>query len=146
MTGDEADVREKYVAPKMKRTALKDLPSEMRGELVRLVSEMAAGMEPAGDCRVVLDLEGRFKEVSKEFCGLVGYEQRELLGKRIDDITASRTVDIPGYLGAVVNFGQFRSLWMFAAREGRAILARGDWKLLPDMSMEVRFEALPSPG
>ncbi len=59
MTGDEADVREKYVAPKMKRTALNDLPSEMQGELVRLVSEMTAGMEPAGDCRVVLrGLEG----------------------------------------------------------------------------------------
>jgi PAS domain S-box-containing protein len=103
---------------------------------------------PAGrsndEFRIVLSLEGRFKAVSDEFCGMVGYEQGQLLGKRIDDVTASRTTHIPQHLGAVVHFGHFHCLWMFVHRDGHAVLVRSDWELLPDLSMEVYCGLFPA--
>jgi hypothetical protein len=90
-----------------------------------------------GGCRVLLTLDGRFKQVSQEFSGLIDYEQKELIGERIDDVTASGAVHIPQHLGVVVHFGQFHSLWMFVGREGQAIVARCDWELLGDASIAI---------
>jgi PAS domain S-box-containing protein len=95
-------------------------------------------------CRMLLSLQGRFKYISEEFCGLIGYEQKELIGKCIDDITAARTVRVSQHLGAVLHFGQFHSLWMFVAREGRGIVARCEWELLPDMSISIFCEPVSS--
>jgi hypothetical protein len=41
-------------------------------------------------------------------------------------VTISRTANIPQHLGAVAQFGNFHCLWMFAHREGQAILVRCD--------------------
>lgn len=151
--GDETAKRKKYEAPTVTPLSLDNLSPKTRGELARLVSGSAQETQPAGgsngESRIVLSLEGRFKRISEEFCGLVGYAQDELLGKRIDEVTASRTVHIPQHLGAVVHFGQFHSLWMFVHREGRAVLVRSDWALLPDLSIEIHCEqlrGLPSGG
>jgi hypothetical protein len=73
-----------------------------------------------------------------------GYDIPELLGKRIDDFTASRSVNIPLQLGAVLHFGRFHSLWMFVHREGHAVLVRNDWALLADMSIEVFCQSIAS--
>jgi PAS domain S-box-containing protein len=95
------------------------------------------------DCGVLLNLEGEFKKVSQHFCDLVGYDVPELLGKPIDDVTASRSVNIPLHLGAVLHFGRFHGLWMFVHRRGYAILVRNHWTLLADMSIEVVCQRIP---
>lgn len=71
-----------------------------------------------------------------------------MLGKRIDEITAARTVartvDVPQHLGAVLHFGHFHCLWMFVLREGRSLLVRSNWALLSDTSMEVHCGGIPA--
>lgn len=143
---DETAKRKKYEPPTLTPISLDILSPKVRGELARAVSETTQTTQPAGRAndqfRLVLSLEGRFKQVSQEFCGLLGYAREELLGKRIDVVTAPRTVHIPQHLGAVVHFGQFHPLWMFVHRDGDTILVRSDWELLPDLSIEVRCERL----
>jgi hypothetical protein len=143
---DETAKRKKYEPPTLTPISVENLPPKIRGELARLVSETASGTQPLGgsssESRIVLSLEGRFKRVSEEFCWMIGRAQQELLGKRIDEFTSSRTVHIPQHLGAVVHFGHFQSLWMFVHRDGHAVLVRSDWALLPDMSIEIRCEQL----
>ena len=88
-------------------------------------------------CHVILSLEGKFRKVSRAFCEMVGREASELVGRPIDDITASRTVNIPQHLGVVVHFGQFQSLWLFVDRGGKGVLVQSSWELLPDLSIGV---------
>lgn len=147
MEKGEKVTRRKYESPTVTRVPFTGLSLEMRGEFGRMVSTSAS--EPARltrwdtGFRVVLDVEGRFKQVSKEFTAVLGYAEKELFGKRIDEVTASRTVRIPRHLGAVVHFGQFHCLWMFVHRDGHGVLVRSDWELLPDLSIEVFGELLP---
>jgi PAS domain S-box-containing protein len=133
---DEAAGRKKYEAPTITRVSLDSQSWKTQGT-------SAQGND---QFRIVLNREGRFQQVSEEFCGLVGYEQDQLLGKHVDDVTVSRTVNIPQHLGAVAQFGHFHCLWMFAHREGHVILVRCDCELLPDASIEVLCELLPADG
>ena len=140
MKKEEVPDGKKYEAPTVSRVSMASLPDQSWSELAGLLTESNEGSGhrlSKNDCSIILNLEGKFKWVSNEFCALVGYDQAVLLGKPIDDITASRTVNIPQHLGAVVHFGQFHNLWVFVHREGRAILARCDWKLLPDASILI---------
>jgi hypothetical protein len=57
-----------------------------------------------------------------------------------------RTANIPQHLGAVVQFGHFRCLWMFMHHDGHAILVRSGWELLPDLSMELHCGLIPGCG
>jgi PAS domain S-box-containing protein len=123
------------------------LPARLREELLSLASDAMADSPPleesGADYRIVLSVEGKFQKVSPEFCRLIGSKPSELLGKRIDDVTASETGTIPQHLGAVFHFGRFERLWMFVHREGHGILVRSHWELLPNLSMEVRCDLLP---
>src|SRR4030081_3485119 len=131
MSSDERDSRKKYEAPAVKRVALTGASERIRTELVHLLAkttrEKAALGKSNDGCRMLLSLQGRFKYISEEFCGLIGYEQKELIGKCIDDITAARTVRVSQHLGAVLHFGQFHSLWMFVAREGGGVIGGCGW-------------------
>jgi PAS domain-containing protein len=98
------------------------------------------------DCRIVLSVEGKFKRVSEGFCGMLGYQASELLGRPIDDVTVSRTVNIPQHLGVVVHFANFQSLWMFVHRNGGAILVRNTWEMLPDLSIGIVCQPLIARG
>jgi PAS domain-containing protein len=143
---DETAGRKKCEAPTVTRVPFTSLSQKAREEIAQLVSQTASEGQLARRSRdefcVVLDLEGRFIRASEVFCALVGYAQNELVGRRIDDVTASRTVHIPQHLGAVVHFGQFHCLWIFVHRDGHGVLARSDWELLADLSMEVSGELL----
>lgn len=114
------------------------LPQEVRTKLESLVWEATSGKDELGisgnDCRVLLSIEGRFKQVSQEFCRLIGYEAKEFIGKRI---AAFRTANIPQHLRAVVHFGNFHNLWMFTARVGRAMVVRCDWELFSDSTIVI---------
>jgi PAS domain-containing protein len=143
---DESVGRKKYQAPTLTRVAFTSLSEKGREEIAQLISQTASEGQLTRRSKdefcMVLDLEGRFKRASEQFCALVGYAQNELVGRPIDDVTASRTVHIPQHLGAVVHFGQFHCLWMFVHRDGHGVLVRSDWELLADLSMEVCGELL----
>jgi PAS domain-containing protein len=141
MDSDETVRRKQYEPPSVTRVTADSLPEDVRTELGCLVWEATSGKDELGisgsDCRVLLSIEGRFKQVSQEFCSLIGYEEKELIGKRIDEVTAVRTSNIPQHLGAVVHFGNFHNLWMFMGRTGRAIVVRCDWELFPDSTIVI---------
>ena len=42
--------------------------------------------------------------MSQAFCSFIGYEEKELIGKPIDEVTAFRTTNITQHLGAAVHF------------------------------------------
>jgi PAS domain-containing protein len=144
---DASGKKRKCEAATVRSVRLDRLPARLREELLSLASDAMAAVPPfeesGADCRIVLSVEGKFQKVSAEFCRLVGYDPSELLGKRIDDVTASETGPIPQHLGAVFHFGRFDRLWMFVDRGGHAILVRSHWELLPSLSMEVRCDLLP---
>ena len=145
MGKDETAGRKKYEAPTVTLATVGKLSPRVRSEVARMLSEMSEGPsfpKSNGEFRIELSLEGKFKNVSEEFCVLVGYTRNELLGRRIDEITMSRTLHIPQHLGAVLHFGCFHCLWMFARGDGRVVLVRTDWELLPDLSMEVHCAPL----
>jgi PAS domain-containing protein len=138
---DEAAGRKQYESPTITRVPLDSPSSKTQGTPGQ---ETSPGHRSNVQFRIVLNLEGRFQQVSQEFCDLVGYEPQQVLGKRIDEVTVSRTVNIPQHLGAVAQFGNFHCLWMFAHSGGQAILVRCDWEVFPDASIAVECELLPA--
>src|SRR4030081_325986 len=110
MNRDEKDARQDYEAPAIRRAALPSLSPRVQAELSLRASETIPGKDfperSNGNRFVVLSLDGTFKQAAMEFCNLIGYQENELIGKRIDTVTASQTVHIPQHLGAVVHFGQ----------------------------------------
>lgn len=131
--------KKKYSAPTLTRVTANRWEFPLREQPLPVTHALKVRTEVPGeeDCRIVLSVEGKFKKVSEDFCQMVGYQATELLGMPIDDITASRTVNIPQHLGVVVYFVNFQSLWMFVRRNGGAILVRGDWGILPDLSIGI---------
>ena len=128
--------------PSVTQVTESSLPQEVQTKLGSLVWEEAtSGKNELGisgsDCRVLLSIEGRFKQASQEFCSLIGYEEKELIGKRIDEVTAFHTANIPQHLGAVIHFGNFHNLWMFMGSTGQAIVVRCDWELFPDSTIVI---------
>jgi PAS domain S-box-containing protein len=147
---DPSQKKKKYARPMVISTKLEDLSPRMRAEAESLLSERGRRehmkAESSPDHRILLTLEGGLKEVSDEFCRLLGYERSELLGKPIDAVTASQTTGIPKHLGTVFHFGSFEGLWLFAHKNGRKILVRCRWELLPDSSIEIRSELIERIG
>lgn len=94
-------------------------------------------------CRFELSADGKFQQMSEEFSALVGFAEGALLGLPISCVTAPYTVHIAQILGVVSHLGCFHCLWLFVHREGRAILVRTDWTLLPGKLIEGSCEPLP---
>jgi len=87
-----------------------------------------------------LALDGSITKASEGFCNFVGYERKELLGKKIDTLTAKRALDVSKHLGAIYHFGWFAGLWMFICRNGKQALVHFVAAVLPDLTIEIRFE------
>lgn len=143
---DRSKSTKKYVRPKVISTKLEELSLRMRAEAEALVRDAGLGehlkVQIGPEYRILLTVDGTLKEVPNEFCRLLGYECSELLGKPIDALTVAHTASIPKHLGVVFHFGSFQGLWLFLHKDGRGILARCDWGLLPDMSIEIRSEVI----
>jgi hypothetical protein len=52
------------------------------------IPETPSGPRANVEFRIVLDLDGRFQDISEEFFELTGYKREQLLGKRNDEFTA----------------------------------------------------------
>jgi len=74
------------------------------------------------------------------FCQLVGYQRKELVGKRYDDVTAPNANDIR--LGLFSKLGYMNGLWMLVSREGTRILVRYEAWLRPDSYIEGHMEVV----
>ena len=140
--------KKKYSAPTLTRVTADRWEFPLREQPLPVTPGLKVRTEVPGgeDCRIVLSVEGKFKKVSEGFCGMLGYQETELLGRPIDDVTASRTVNIPQHLGVVVYFARFQSLWMFVHRNGGAILVRNTWEMLPDLSIGIVCQPLFAGG
>jgi PAS domain S-box-containing protein len=87
-----------------------------------------------------LALDGSIIKASDGFCNFLGYERKELLSKKIDTLTAKRALDVSKHLGAIYHFGWFAGLWMFVCRDGRQALLHFVASVVPDLTIEMRFE------
>ena len=92
--------------------------------------------------RVVVDGDRRYIEVSDTFCSLVGYQRKDVVGKRCDDFTAPSTSDIPAIFKLFSKLGYMQGLWMFVSREGTRILVRYEAWLRPDSFIEANLEVV----
>lgn len=105
-----------YETPTLtKYTSLDKLPERVRNAL--LAQEFAAEKPTA-----VFDHDRRYVSVSESFARLMGYPVHELIGKRVDDITSSNTVDIEFIFRALLQLGEMDGLWMFNHRNGKKVL------------------------
>ena len=92
--------------------------------------------------RVVVDGDRRYTEVSDSFCNLVGYQRKDVIGKRYDDFTAPRTNDIQAIFKLFSKLGYMQGLWIFVSRKGTPILVRYEAWLRPDSFIEANLEVV----
>lgn len=90
--------------------------------------------------RLVVDGDRRYTEVSDSFCNLVGYQRKDVVGKRYDDFTAPSTSNILAIFKLFSKLGYMQGLWMFVSREGTRILVRYEAWLRPDSFIEANLE------
>jgi PAS fold len=98
--------------------------------------------ELPGECRIVLNIQGRFMRVSDAFCRLVGHPQSDLLGKMVSDVTVPDTFDLGRYLMVVQGCGHLQGLLMLAHRERTRILLRYEALVLSELLIEVRLDPI----
>jgi PAS domain S-box-containing protein len=90
----------------------------------------------------VVDFDRRYVEVSDGFCDLVGYKREDLIGKRYDELTASRTNDIQKTFKLFMELGYMHGLWMLVNRQGGNILVRYESWIRSDSMIEGRMETV----
>lgn len=98
--------------------------------------------ELPGECRIVLNIQGRFMRVSDAFCRLVGHHQSDLLGKMVSDVMVPDTFDLGRYLMVVQGCGHLQGLLVLAHRERSRILLRYEALVLSDLLIEVRLDPI----
>jgi PAS domain S-box-containing protein len=76
----------------------------------------SAGVLP--DYIVETDLDLRYTNVSEGFCKILGYDRRELLGKRVADITAPRTNNISVVFELFLRNSYMHGIWVFVNHSG----------------------------
>jgi PAS domain S-box-containing protein len=87
----------------------------------------------------LIDLDRKYIEVSDSFCRLLGRTRKQLIGHRVDDVTAPNTVDIQAVYDGFMCAGYSHGLWLLVHRTGTRILVRYDAALRED-KIAVRME------
>lgn len=90
----------------------------------------------------IIDSERKYIQVSDNFCQLTGYTKQELIGKRIDDLTAADTNDVKTVFDLFSRLGYMHGLWMLVARKGTRILVRYESWIRPDSFIEGHMEVV----
>jgi PAS domain S-box-containing protein len=71
---------------------------------------------------VVFDEHRMYRFVSESFAQALGYRPEELIGKRIDDITVEKSVDLDFVFKAFLELGEMDGLWLCKHRNGSYLL------------------------
>jgi PAS domain S-box-containing protein len=80
------------------------------------------GARPPADGFWLVDLEGRFLDVSQSYCELVGYTRAELLAMRIPDVEARETsVDVARHIAAMQALGGDRFETHHRCKDGHLV-------------------------
>lgn len=72
----------------------------------------------------VVDSNRTFLEVSNSFCHLLGYERKEIVGKKYDEFTAPHTSDIATVYCLFARTGYMHGLWVFRNQAGDNVLVQ----------------------
>ena len=136
-----------YTPPRVTRYRNEaDYPEWTRStvQLVRQGAELNSSLLTSADRRyiAILDSNRKYVQVSENFCQLLGYSRRELEEKRVDDLTAPETTDVPMVFDLFSRLGYMHGLWMLVARKGTRILIRYEAWLRPDSLIEGHMEVV----
>ena len=91
---------------------------------------------------VVVNSMRKYVEVSPAFCKLLGYEEKELIGKRYDEVTTPQTNDSATIMNMLVKIGYMHGIWVFSHRGGTKILVRYESFARADGMYEAHMELL----
>ena len=132
--------KQPYVPPAIKKySSPRDLPQHLREGIADVIEGTAA-------LRVVVDDQRRYQSVSPIFAELLGYDAKELQGKRIDDVTAHGTIDIEFAFNAFLKLGEMDGLWVFERRDGKRVLFHYRARRMDDQLSYADLEPLPLAG
>lgn len=92
---------------------------------------------------VELDINGKYLDVSGDFCKVLGYSRKELIGKRFDSITAPGTTDRSVVFELFLRSRYMHGIWIFLnrARTTRIVVRYEAW-LRVDSRIECKMELL----
>lgn len=103
-------VKRPYSPPRItKYRNVSELPEHLRRELVdKLIT--------------LIDEHRTYRFVSESFAQAIGYRPEELIGKRVDDITVEKSVDLDFVFKAFLALGEMDGLWLCKHRNGGHVL------------------------
>jgi PAS domain S-box-containing protein len=107
------------------------------------------GEHPVYDAHVLpeytveLDINGKYLDVSDDFCKVLGYSRKELIGKRFDSITAPGTINTSVVFELFLRSRYMHGIWVFLnrARTTRIVVRYEAW-LRVDSRIECKMELL----
>lgn len=99
------------------------------------------------DYTVEVDTNHRYVEVSDSFCKLLGYEREELIGKRVEDITAPGTNDVNIVFELFLRLRYMHGVWILLnrARTTKIVVRYEAWQRT-NTRIECNMELLGAGG
>lgn len=105
-----------YVSPRLNKFAgIQDVPPHLRDAAEDLLLE-------TGVVSNVLDRERRFLSVSEGFARMLGYRTMELIGRRVDEVTAPGSIDIDFVFRTFAQVREMDGIWIFLHRDGHRVV------------------------
>jgi PAS domain S-box-containing protein len=98
--------------------------------------------ELEGDCVVFVDQDRRYVEASVKACELIGYERTELIGKRIDDVSAPDSDSVQRQFDQYVKDKEQEGVFVLKHKNGRTVPIRYLALVLPDGCMAAKWEPI----
>lgn len=98
--------------------------------------------ELEGDRVVFVDQERRYVEATPKACELIGYEPTELIGKRIDDVSARDSESVQKQFERYVKEKEQEGVFVLKHKNGRTVPIRYRALVLPDGCMAAQWEPL----
>ena len=112
-------------------------------EWVKLLREdLLNGLHVAPTYTTVVDQDRKYVNVSENFCELVGYPIKELIGTPYDALTAPNTTHIPTTHDLFSRIGYMHGLWTLVHRTGYHILIRYEAWLRADANIQSNIEVV----
>ena len=100
------------------------------------------GAQVLPEYTVLVDRNHKYVEVSDSFCKLLGYQRKELIGRKYDELTAPRTNDVQTVFDLFMKSGYMHGIWILMHRRGTRIVVRYEVWLRPDGLSESHMELL----